>query len=82
LFVFLTIVCVLLGYIRFVGIGALAWAIGPPLLIAGAVNGAMLSFLPPPMVEADTLSAPVRVLMSLVIGYLVWMPILLSWVLL
>src|SRR5262245_20105386 len=79
----LTLASLILGYVRFVGVWGFVVALGPPIVIAGIFN-AMIS--PPgwtalrPRQEPDwekVAPSAIRVLLSLVFGFLMWLPILL-----
>lgn len=85
LFVVLTFISFALAHIRFVGVWGLVSAIGPPLMFGGFVN-VLLSpqyFLIPRSSEKSRqyekkFPASVRVLLSLVPGYVMWIPFLLA----
>jgi len=85
LLVILTLSCCLLAYLGLTGIRALLFAVGPPILIAACINVALS---PHRMAEArhsrphrhrqQQLSDDVRMLLSLVLALLLWIPVLLA----
>lgn len=84
LFALLTVLSLVLGYVRFVGIWRFTLALGPPLLVAAIANYIMspeTAGIPRASKEYRErevrFPASVRVLFSLVMGLVVWLPVLL-----
>ncbi len=86
LFMLLTGCSLWVGYVRFVGIWRFVLALGPPLVIAAVLNVAMSPdtwFFPPvrgagPRREFEYPPPDaIRVLVSLVLGLVAWVPVLL-----
>ena len=85
LFTLLTAISLVLAYIRFVGMWGSVLALGPPVLVAAIVNSVFWperarTHRPSKECQATDkrISASVRVLSSLVIGLLIWIPVLLA----
>ena len=92
LFAVLTFLNLILGYIAFVGIWKFVLAIAPPLTLAAVLNIMMspaswwnprpskdhqVDFQDWQRQSNDKFSPAVRVLISLILGYLIWLPVML-----
>ena len=82
LFAVLTVVSLVLGYVRFVGLRGVVVALGPPLVIGGLAHAIITdpwnSSLPAHRDEEWKPPAPsaTKALLSLVLGFLAWLPVL------